>query len=120
MPNALSSLLWFCAIVALIPVTLWFLKRTPLGGAGGAGVMKSIATLPLSTSQRIVTIEVGSGAEKRWLVLGVTPSSITTLHSMAAQDLDASPGLGAQPPNPAFAQILGRFRRTQGDPTDAR
>ena len=38
MPNGLSSLLWFCAIVALIPVTLWFLKRTPLGGAGGAGV----------------------------------------------------------------------------------
>jgi flagellar protein FliO/FliZ len=120
MPNALSSLLWFFAIVALIPVTLWFLKRTPLGGAGGAGVMRSVASLPLSTSQRIVTIEVGGGAEKRWLVLGVTPSSITTLHSMAAQDLDASPGLAAQPPHPAFAQILGRFRRTQDDSTDAR
>ena len=66
-------MLWFCAIVALIPVTLWFLKRTPLGGAGGAGVMKSVAVLPLSTSQRIVTVEIGSGDERRWLVLGVTP-----------------------------------------------
>ena len=120
MPNALSSLLWFIAIIALIPVTLWFLKRTPLGGAGGAGVMRSIATLPLSTSQRIVTVEVGSGAEKRWLVIGVTPSSITTLHSMAAQDAEVAPGIGAQPQHPAFAQILGRFRRTQSDPTDAR
>ena len=79
MPNGLSSLLWFCAIVALIPVTLWFLKRTPLGGGGGAGVMKSIGSLPLSTSQRIVTVEVGSGDERRWLVLGVTPSSITKI-----------------------------------------
>src|SRR6185436_1552277 len=68
--NGLSSLLWFVAILALIPATLWFLKRTPLGGGGGAGVMKSIASLPLSTSQRIVTVEVGSGEERRWLVLG--------------------------------------------------
>jgi flagellar protein FliO/FliZ len=119
-PNALSSLLWFFAIVALIPVTLWFLKRTPLGGAGGTGAMRSVATLALSTSQRIVTIEVGSGAEKRWLVLGITPSSITTLHTMAAQDLDIAQGAGADAPHPAFAQILGRFRRTPDDPTDAR
>ncbi|MGZ5237277.1 MAG: FliO/MopB family protein, partial [Caldimonas sp.] len=75
--NGLGSLLWFIAIVALIPASLWFLKRTPLGGAGGAGVMKSVASLPLSTSQRIVTVEVGSGDERRWLVLGVTPASIT-------------------------------------------
>jgi flagellar protein FliO/FliZ len=121
MPNALGSMLWFLAIVALIPVTLWFLKRTPLGGAGAASVMRSIATLPLSTSQRIVTVEVGSGADKRWLVLGITPSSITTLHTMAAQELaPSSPGAGGQAPHPAFAQILGRLRRNPGDSTDAR
>ena len=120
MPNALSSMLWFIAIVALIPITLYFLKRTPLGGAGGANVMKSIAALPLSTSQRIVTIEVGHGAEKRWLVLGVTPTSITTLHSMAAQDVEAALGIGAQPVHPAFAQILGRFRRGTDGADDAR
>mgnify|MGYP001795883118 CR=1 FL=1 len=65
MPNAVSSLLWFCAIVALIPITLWLLKRTPLGGSGGAGVMRSVAALPLPTSQRNVTIEVGGGQGKR-------------------------------------------------------
>ena len=118
MPNGLSSLLWFCAIVALIPVTLWFLKRTPLGGGGGAGVMKSIASLPLSTSQRIVTVEVGTGEEKRWLVLGVTPSSITTLHSMAAQSVEATAS-AAPTAHPAFAQILGRFRRAESKENDA-
>jgi len=108
MPSGLSSLLWFCAIVAAIPLTLWFLKRTPLGGAGGAGVMKSIAMLPLSTSQRIVTIEIGSGDDRRWLVLGVTPGSITTLHTMAPQQAAAPPSPGQV--HPAFAQIFGRLR----------
>ena len=118
MANGLSSALWFCAIVALIPVTLWFLKRTPLGGAGGAGVMKSVAMLPISTSQRIVTIEVGSGEERRWLVLGVTPGSITTLHTMAPQEA-ALPAASGQV-HPAFAQILGRFRRDDGGGAGAR
>ena len=118
MANGLSSLLWFIAIIALIPATLWFLKRTPLGGAGGAGVMKSIASLPLSTSQRIVTVEVGSGEERRWLVLGVTPASITALHSMAPQAVEATvPGATA---HPAFAQILGRIRRPGAKGDDAR
>ena len=116
--NGLGSLLWFIAIVALIPASLWFLKRTPLGGGAGAGVMKSVASLPLSTSQRIVTVEVGTGEERRWLVLGVTPSSITTLHSMAAQSIEAAPG-NAATVHPAFAQILGRFRRTETKDGDA-
>ena len=115
MPGGLSSLLWFCAIVAAIPLTLWFLKRTPLGGAGGAGVMRSVAMLPLSTSQRIVTVEIGSGDDRRWLVLGVTPGSITTLHTMAPQEASVASAPG--PVHPAFAQILGRFRRDgAGDP----
>ena len=119
MANGLSSLLWFIAILALIPATLWFLKRTPLGGGGGGGLMKSVATLPLSASQRVVTIEVGSGDERRWLVLGVTPSSITTLHTMAPQTVESLPLPGAQV-HPAFAQILHRFRKADGGDGDAR
>jgi flagellar protein FliO/FliZ len=117
--NGLSSLLWFIAILALIPATLWFLKRTPLGGAGGSGVMKSIASLPISSSQRIVTVEVGTGEERRWLVLGVTPASITMLHTMAAQAVAAPSGTSAEV-HPAFAQILGRFRRPAPGDGDAR
>jgi flagellar protein FliO/FliZ len=111
MPNGLSALLWFAAILAAIPLALWLLKRTPLGGAGGAGVMKSVAMLPLSTSQRIVTVEIGSGDERRWLVLGVTPTAITTLHTMAPQSIAAPNEPGAQPAHPAFAQIFARLRR---------
>ncbi len=122
--NGLGSLLWFCVILALIPATLWLLKRTPIGGAGSGGLMKSVASLPLSTSQRIVTVEVGSGDERRWLVLGITPSSITTLHTMAPQAIEptasgASAAItGAVPP--AFAAVLARLRGDGRGDGDAR
>jgi flagellar protein FliO/FliZ len=120
MPNGLSALLWFAAILAAIPLALWLLKRTPLGGAGGAGVMKSVAVLPLSTSQRIVTVEIGSGDERRWLVLGVTPTAITTLHTMAPQPVSPSLEPGAQRAHPAFAQIFARLRKTDSGGDGAR
>ena len=112
--SGLSSLIWFVAIVAMIPVALWLLKRTPIGGGAGNGQLRSIAALPLSTSQRIVTVEVGQGEARRWLVLGVTPQSITTLHTMEPQaDAPASPAA----PLPPFAQLLGKLRqdRSAGD-----
>jgi flagellar protein FliO/FliZ len=113
MPNGLSALLWFVAILVAIPFALWLLKRTPLGGSGGAGVMKSVAMLPLSTSQRIVTVEVGSGDERRWLVLGVTPSAITTLHTMAPTTPAVEPSPGATAPA-SFAQLFARVRGKGG------
>ncbi|MES2229531.1 MAG: FliO/MopB family protein [Burkholderiaceae bacterium] len=109
--SGLSALLWFVAIVAMIPVALWLLKRTPMGGAASGGLMRSVAALPLSASQRIVTIEVGQGDARRWLVLGVTAQSITTLHTMEPQP-DAP--AGATPAVPAFAQLLGRLRQDKG------
>ena len=118
--SGMTSLLWFVAIIAMIPVALWLLKRTPMGGAGGGGVMRSVAALPLSASQRIVTVEVGQGDERRWLVLGVTATQITTLHTMAPHDVATAATLAATAPHPAFAQILGRFRRADSGDAGAR
>ena len=117
-PNGLNSLLWFVAIIAMIPVVLWLLKRTPMGGAGGQGLMRSVAALPLSASQRIVTIEVGEGAARQWLVLGVTAQSITTLHTMAPQAEFAATAISATAATP-FAQLLSRMRQNRGA-TDGR
>jgi flagellar protein FliO/FliZ len=108
--SLMTSLLWFVAILALIPAALWLLKRTPAGGAGSNPLMKSVAVLPLSASQRIVTVEVGAGEERRWLVLGVTPSSITTLHAMAPVE-GAAP---ATPGGPAFAGLLAKLNQNKG------
>ena len=102
-----TPLLWFGLVVALIPLVLWLLKRSPLGGGHGSTVMRSVAVLPLSASQRIVTVEVGTGAARRWLVLGISPQNISTLHTMEPQ-ADA-PALPMDTSTP-FAQVLGRLR----------
>jgi flagellar protein FliO/FliZ len=83
--NALLSLVF---VLALIPAALWLLKRSPLGGqtqARHAG-MRQVASLSLSTTQRVVTVEIGTGIDRKWLVLGVTPQQITTLHTLPPQD----------------------------------
>jgi flagellar protein FliO/FliZ len=89
--SALTPLLSFALVIVLIPVALWLLKRTPMGGAAQGHGMKTIGALPLSASQRVVTVEVGHGAERRWLVLGVTPQSITTLHTMTPREEPHAP-----------------------------
>ncbi len=109
------SILWFLAIVALIPLTLWFLKRSGLAngavGSLGAAVqapVRPVAQYNIGPGQRVVTVEVGSGDDKKWLVLGVTAQQINMLHTMAPQSAqDAASG---QPvaPLPPFAALLRR------------
>jgi flagellar protein FliO/FliZ len=110
--SGLTSLLWFIAIIVMIPAALWLLKRTPMGGGAAQGVMRSVAMLPLSPNQRLVTVEVGQGDARQWLVLGVTANSITTLHTMAPQADAPAPTVG-MPAMPPFAQLLGKLRRDQ-------
>lgn len=127
MTPSLSSLLWFIAILFAIPVVLWLLRQSPLGRLhglrqGGAELpMRTVSSLALSPSQRLVTVEVGEGASRRWLVLGVTPGSISTLHqiepgiAMGETRVDAQAGselpvrMPASTPKPAFAQLLARL-----------
>jgi flagellar protein FliO/FliZ len=106
MSPGLSSLFWFLAVIALIPLALWFLKRSPVGRLAGSGSMRQVASLALSASQRIVTVEVGTGDSRCWLVLGVTPASINTLHTMRPHD--EAPPMPA--PGTAFAQLLSRLQ----------
>ena len=108
-----GSLLWFAAVIALIPVALWLLKRSPMLGGGQArpGTPRPVAVLPLSSQHKLVTVEVGQGEDRLWLVLGVSPQGLRTLHTMVPQ----APAVDAVPPPPAaaFAQLLGRLRGTE-------
>jgi flagellar protein FliO/FliZ len=70
--------------------------------------------LSLSPSQRLVTVEVGRGEARRWLVLGVTGQQITSLHDMAPQEEAPTAAIAATP----FAQLLSRFKGKDGN--DAR
>jgi len=116
MSSALTSLVAFVGIVALIPLALWLLKRTPIGGGAAHGVMRTVAMLPISANQRLLTVEVGSGDDRKWLVLGVSNAGITMLHTMAPQALPVAPAtIGS------FAQLLARHLPGQShESSDAR
>ncbi|MCE4538413.1 flagellar biosynthetic protein FliO [Pelomonas sp. P7] len=101
--TGLLPFLWFLGIVALIPVALWLLKRTPMGGAAAAGVLRVVAQLPTAPNQRLLVVEVGQGDDRRWLVLGATAQNISTLHVMPPQ---------AEPVAPAsFSSFLKKERQ---------
>jgi len=126
-----TALLWFFAVIALIPLVLWLLKRSPLTGLGGqpaAGLPRTVAVMPLSAQQQLVTVEVGQGEDRVWLVLGVTPHSVRTVHTMAPlTPATAASGKNATTANSSvgpttgpttgstagttFAQLLGRIRK---------
>jgi flagellar protein FliO/FliZ len=110
-----NALLWFGAVVAAIPLVLWLLRRSPLGagltGAGRGvvhGAPRPVSVLPLSAQHKLVTVEVGQGEDRLWLVLGMGPQGLRTLHTM-------NPGVAPvplenAPPQAAFAQLLTRLR----------
>lgn len=116
MTSSLLPFVWFVLILCLIPAVLWLLKRTPLGGSAATGVMRLVAQMPISPNQRLLTVEVGQGEDRRWLVLGVTGAQITTLHTMAPQ---AELAAAAPPASVAnFASMLAA--RLKGEPPHAR
>lgn len=100
-----TGLLWFVLILGMIPAALWLLKRS--GVAGGRlgcqpGLTRLVGSLSVGAQQRVITVEVGEGAGRRWLVLGVTPQQINTLHT-----LDEPPALASgETPSMPFAQAL--------------
>ncbi len=92
MPDgSFTTLLSFAFVLALIPVALWLLKRTPMGGAAQGQGLRTVAVLPLSATQRVITVEVGTGPQRQWLVLGVGPQGIQTLHTLPPQDTSHAP-----------------------------
>lgn len=114
MHSLLASVLWLLVILAAIPVSLWLLKRSPVGASlsGQQGHLHIISSLALGAGQRLVTVEVREGEDRRWLVLGVTAQNIQTVHSMTAPPLAASDS-SAQAKG--FGGLMQHLRSTSHD-----
>jgi flagellar protein FliO/FliZ len=115
MQPGLNAVMWFVAILVAIPLVLWLLKRSPLGaglsgGSAGAapGVPRPVAVLPLSAGHKLITVEVGQGEDRLWLVLGMSPQGLRTLHTMQPGQVPAA--TAQVPPQAAFSQLLNRMR----------
>ena len=116
MNSALMPLLAFVAVVALIPLLLWLLRRSGYAGAPNDGLLRTVSSLSLSPSQRVVVVALQQGAVQRWLVLGVSADRIATLSTLDAPE--EVPLAIRQPQAPTVAQLISRWRGQAGAQRD--
>lgn len=103
----LQMLFGLVLIIGLLFAGTYLLRR--LGGGrnfGNAGPMKVVGGLMISPRERILLVEVGDD----WLVVGVVPGQIKTLHRLPKGELPAG-GADGKP----FGQWLKQIaERTDG------
>jgi len=69
-------------VIAFLIAALWLLKRLTAPRGAVAGLMRVIAGTAVGPRERVVLLEVGD----TWLVLGVAPGQVTTLHQLPKQN----------------------------------
>ncbi|WP_226447779.1 flagellar biosynthetic protein FliO [Ferribacterium limneticum] len=87
-------------IVGLLAATAWLARKVSGGKGFGQGGMKVVGGVALGPRERIVLLEVGN----EWLVIGIVPGQIRTLHRLEKGTLSdgALPASADKP----FAQWL--------------
>jgi flagellar protein FliO/FliZ len=81
MQSAWLSLLVFVLLLAAIPATAWLMRRGQSAVRGNAG-LEIAGAIAVGARERIALVR----ADRKWLVVGITPQSITML-----AELDAAP-----------------------------
>lgn len=87
-------------VVAAILASAWLARRAGLTQRSGGSLLRQVASLPVGPRQSIVVVEV----ENTWLVVGVGPNQLNTLHTLPAGQLPEASTL----PAAAFAAKLGQ------------
>jgi len=71
-------LLGLLLVLAAVAATAWLLRRFSLGQNVMGGAVRVVGGVALSQRERLVLVEVG----ETWLLLGVAPGQVNTLHTM--------------------------------------
>lgn len=93
-----QAMLALLLIVGLLFAAAWLARKVSGGKVFGQGRMQVIGGVALGPRERIVLVEV----EDTWLVIGIVPGQIRTLHQLPK----GSPPSGDTPSAPPFAQWL--------------
>ncbi len=98
-------------VLAAIMLVAWLLKRMNPMQLGSGNLLKILGSVPIGQRERIVLVEVSD----TWLVVGVGPGQIRTLHTLEKQPLRAgeNPDSGSLSPENKFAKLLSSVLRHQ-------
>lgn len=98
----LQATLALIFIIGLLLATTWLARKVSGGKGFGQGGMKVIGGVALGPREKLVLVEVG----ETWLVIGVVPGQIRTLHQLPkGSSSDLSPA-SQTPPGAPFKQWL--------------
>lgn len=94
-------------IIALLLGTAWLARKVSGGKGFGQGGLKILGGVALGPRERIVLVEAGD----TWLVVGIVPGQIRTLHTLPKSSLSIDPSATNEAP---FAQWLKQFGDRHG------
>jgi flagellar protein FliO/FliZ len=106
----LQATLALLLILGLLFGTAWLARKLSGGKGFGQGGMKIIGGVALGPRERIVLVEIGES----WLVIGIVPGQIRTLHQLPkGSDMALEPTSGAA--EAPFAQWLKAIKERQNN-----
>ncbi len=73
-------------VLAAIVLVGWMLKRMNVAQQGSVKLLKVLGAVPIGQRERIVLVEI----KDTWLVVGVGPGQIRTLHSLPKMEYSAT------------------------------
>jgi flagellar protein FliO/FliZ len=109
-PSAVSSssivqiIFSLLMVLAAIVLVAWLLKRMNVAQQGSGNLLRILGSVAIGQRERIVLVEVND----TWLVVGVGPGQVRTLHTLQKQEIQnsASSAPGPQPSENKFAKLL--------------
>jgi flagellar protein FliO/FliZ len=110
MQSVWPSVLVFLLVIAAIPATAWLLRRGQSFGARGNASLGIAGAVAVGPRERIALVR----ADGKWLVVGITPQSITLLTELDGPPAEIS---AIAPAAPGFPDLLRNFARRHADRT---
>lgn len=102
--NIVQIIFSLLLVLAAIVLVAWLLKRLNATKLGAGNQLKVLGGVAIGQRERIVLVEVSD----TWLVVGVGPGQIRTLHTLQKQELPdaANPASGYTSSDNKFANLL--------------
>ncbi len=103
----MQMLVGLVVIIGILFGAAYLLRKVNGGrGFGNSGPMRVVGGLMLSTRERIVLIEI----DDTWLVVGIVPGQIKTLHTLAKGSIPTS-----APGDKSFSQWLRQMTERRNE-----
>ncbi|SFQ10565.1 flagellar protein FliO/FliZ [Nitrosomonas cryotolerans] len=102
--NMLQMAAGLLLVLIVIGAATWLLKRFAIIPTTTSNAIKIISTTSIGQRERIVILEVGD----TWLVLGVAPGRVSTLHSMEKISMKPSDDISNKSGNDKFSEHLNQ------------